>query len=251
MVDLLGSQIFSFMLIFARIGGFFAAAPLFSWPVVPLQAKLTAALALAIFFGALTPAVVLLATDTTAYAIVALAGQTCYGLALGLLAYCLLAVIRLGGTIIEQQIGLTMAEVLDPFSEQPAEPIGMALEIFFVMMLLNTEGHHLLIRILGETFIRFGGAGLPSLGALFDSLMQASALMLMLALQLAAPILAAFLLLLVVLAFMARIAPETNILFLSFPLRCGLGLLAVGLFVPFLSNYLKAFSFWLTRLLPW
>lgn len=249
-MEILGAQIFTFLLILTRIGAFFAAAPLFSWPVVPIQTKLIAAIAFSIFFAAFLPPTTLPSGDATLYGIIALTGQAAYGLGLGLLAYCVLAVVRLGGAIIEQQIGMTMAEVLDPFSELPAEPIGMMLEIFFVLMLLQTEGHHLLIRVLDQTFTQYGAAALPTMGSLFESLLRASALMLTLALQLSAPILAAFLLLLVVLAFMARIAPESNILFLSFPIRCGLGLLAVGLFMPFLANYLKAFTYWLMRLIP-
>ena len=72
----------------------------------------------------------------------------------------------------------------------------------------------------------------------------------MLALQMAAPMLAAFLLLMVVLAFMARMAPEANILFLSMPLRCAVGLIMIGVFIPFLANFISAFTGWIDRLLP-
>ena len=74
--------------------------------------------------------------------------------------------------------------------------------------------------------------------------------MLLLALQMSSPLLAAFMLLMVVLAFMARVAPETNVLFLSFPLRIGLGLLILGFFIPYLNEYLRQFANWLGRLLP-
>jgi flagellar biosynthetic protein FliR len=65
----------------------------------------------------------------------------------------------------------------------------------------------------------------------------------------AAPVLAVFLLLMVVLAIMARIAPETNILFLSLPVRVGLGLIIMGVLAPFLGEYFKLFVVWLDRLL--
>jgi hypothetical protein len=45
--------------------------------------------------------------------------------------------------------------------------------------------------------------------------------------------LAAFLLLMVILAVLARIVPEMNILFISLPLRVGLGLLMAAAFLPF------------------
>ena len=47
-----------------------------------------------------------------------------------------------------------------------------------------------------------------------------------------------------------RVAPETNVLFLSLPLRVGLGLLIVGFFIPYLNEYLSQFAAWLNKLLP-
>jgi len=74
--------------------------------------------------------------------------------------------------------------------------------------------------------------------------------MFLLALQMSAPMLAAFLLLMIVLAFMARVAPEANVLFLSLPLRVGMGLLMIGFFIPYLKDYLDQMTEWLNRLLP-
>jgi flagellar biosynthetic protein FliR len=90
----------------------------------------------------------------------------------------------------------------------------------------------------------------PTAAALAESVLKSGSAMMMLALQMSAPILATFLLLMVVLAFLARIAPESNILFMSFPLRCGLGMLMVGIFLPYMAAYLKQFTLWLNRLIP-
>lgn len=69
-------------------------------------------------------------------------------------------------------------------------------------------------------------------------------------LQLAAPMLAVFLLLLVILAVFARMMPDMNILFISMPLRVGLGLLMVGTFFPFISEFVGEFACWMNKLLP-
>jgi flagellar biosynthesis protein FliR len=143
-----------------------------------------------------------------------------------------------------------MANVMDPFLGEESRPIGTILEIIFVLMLFATEGHHLLLHILSRTFEGYQPGAIPTIEALVGSVLKAGSAMMMLALQLAAPILATFLLLVVVLAFMARVAPEANVLFLSLPLRCGLGLLMVGIFMPFLAAYLKQFTLWLNQLIP-
>lgn len=249
-MDLPAGNILGFVLILTRIGAFFAASPLFSWEAIPLQSKVTIALILAAFFAAMTPFPAPTATMNVVEVTVRIADETFYGLALGLVAYSLLAVIRVAGGIMEQQIGLTMSNVMDPFSGEEGQPIGMLLEIIFVMLLFQTDGHHLLLQILNRTFEGYQPGTIPTAAGLVESVLKAGSTMMMLALKLSAPILGAFLLLMVVLAFMARVAPEANVLFLSLPLRCGVGLIMVGIFMPFLAGYLKQFTLWLDRLIP-
>jgi flagellar biosynthesis protein FliR len=55
---------------------------------------------------------------------------------------------------------------------------------------------------------------------------------------------------LVVLAILARIVPEMNILFISMPVRVGLGLLLTVTFLPFLQEFVSSFSGWMGELLP-
>jgi flagellar biosynthetic protein FliR len=69
-------------------------------------------------------------------------------------------------------------------------------------------------------------------------------------LKLAAPTLAAFIMLMVILAILARMVPEMNILFISLPLRVGMGLLMVAIFVPFISSFVGEFAKLMEKLLP-
>jgi flagellar biosynthesis protein FliR len=249
-MDMVTGNLLGFVLVMTRIGAFFAASPLFSWEAIPLRSKVTVALILTVFFSALTPYQGAAAEVSFAQALLRIVDETFYGLALGLVAYSLLAVIRVAGGIIEQQVGLTMASVMDPFTGDDGQPIGTLLEIIFVMLLFQVNGHHLLLQILNRTFEGYQPGLTPTIATLAESVLKAGSTMLMLALQLAAPILGAFLLLMVVLAFMAKVAPEANVLFLSLPLRCGMGLLMVGIFMPFIAAYLKQFTVWLDRLIP-
>ncbi len=147
-------------------------------------------------------------------------------------------------------MGLTMAQVLDPFSGEESDPLSMLLEILFILLLFSSNSHHLLLQIMARSFDHYPLGFPPGIGALTESILLAGSHMFLLALQMAAPMLAAFLLLMVVLAFMARVAPETNVLFLSLPLRVGLGLLMISFFIPYLNDYLDQMARWLNRLLP-
>lgn len=74
--------------------------------------------------------------------------------------------------------------------------------------------------------------------------------MFMVSLKLAAPMLAAFILLMIILAVLARILPEMDILFISLPLRVGLGLLMMGIFLPFIYSFVSEFADLMSKLLP-
>ena len=104
------------------------------------------------------------------------------------------------------------------------------------------------LKTVGMTLVySVGGAGGPLYGT---AVMQAGSLMLLLSLRLAAPILVAFLLMLVVLAIMARLVPEMNILFVSMPIRVGLGFLMGAMLLPFFQEYINEFATFMNRLLP-
>ena len=249
-MEFLAGKMLGFILILTRISAFFLASPLFSWTAIPVRSKVTIALLTSSFFAMLTPCG--FSTENTPFLQIVLLGgnEFFYGLALGMVAYCLFAVVRVAGRIVERQMGLTMAKVLDPFSNEQSQPLGIMLEIVFIFLLFSSNSHHLLIQILGRSFQSFGPGYSPGADVLAQSVLKSGSMLLILALQMAAPMLAAFLLLMVVLAFMARVSPEMNILFLSLPLRVGMGLILAAVFIPFLANYISTFTTWLNRLIP-
>lgn len=207
-------------------------------------------LLLSAFFAAITPCQFTSENRVLIEVVLLIANEFLYGLAMGLVAYCLFAVVRTAGQIIAGQMGLMMANVLDPFSGEQSQSLGMILEIIFILLLFATNSHHLLIQVLSRSFQALGPGLTPDVGVLVESVLKASSTLLMLALQMSAPLLAAFLILMVVMGFMARVAPEANILFLSMPLRVGLGLIMLAVFIPFLTNFITTFTTWLNRLLP-
>lgn len=249
-MEFLAGKMLGFVLILTRVGAFFSSSPLFSWKAIPVRTKVIMALLVSAFFAAITPCEFTSENITLIETTLLIANEFLYGLAMGLVAYCLFAVVRASGQIISRQMGLTMAKVLDPFSGEQGQPLGMLLEIIFILLLFATSSHHLLIQVLSRSFQTFQPGLTPDVGVLVESVLTASSSLLMLALRMSAPLLAAFLLLMVVLAFMARVAPEANLLFLSMPLRVGMGMIMLTVFIPFLTNYINTFTTWLGRLMP-
>jgi flagellar biosynthetic protein FliR len=147
-------------------------------------------------------------------------------------------------------MGMAMANIMDPLTGDRTQPLASLLEMIFIVLFLSANGHHLFLLVISRSYERFPVGSMPTIPVLAAGLTQAGSTMLFAGLRLAAPMLAAFLVLIVILGVLARMVPEMNILFLSLPLRVGLGLLMVGIFLPFISGFVGEFADWMGKLLP-
>jgi flagellar biosynthetic protein FliR len=81
-------------------------------------------------------------------------------------------------------------------------------------------------------------------------MLEATTTMLAAGLRLAAPMLAALLILLIALAILARVVPEMDIFFISFPLRILLGFVMLVIFVPFIDGFVGEMAQLMAKVLP-
>lgn len=249
-MDFMITKLLGLTLVLTRLSAFFLIAPVFSWKSIPRLIKVSIVFLLSIFFTSVSPP--LANADQVGWleAILMMSNEAMYGFAMGLTAALIFSVVRLSGRIIERQMGLAMAEILDPMTGEKAQPLGLLLEVLFILLFLSANGHQLLLLIASKSYEIFPAGMSPTIPVLLEGIVQAGQAMLIAALRLSAPILAAFLLLLVVLGVFARIMPDMNILFISMPLRVGMGLLMAGIFLPFLSGFVSEFADWMGKLLP-
>jgi flagellar biosynthesis protein FliR len=248
-MNFLDGRMLGAVLILTRLGAFWSVCPVFSWPAIPDQIKVAAAIIISIFLAGITPFPAMAQSPDILLIMIWTASEAVYGLALGIVTYAMFGVIRNTATIASQEIGLNMANVLDPTTEDQESVLAVLMELFLILLLFATDSHHILLKILNRSYGHFGVGQIPSIAELTRSIILSGSAMLMLSLQMAAPILAAFLLLRIVMAILARIAPEANILFLSLPIQIGLGLTTLGILAPFLGDYLKYFILWLDKLI--
>jgi flagellar biosynthetic protein FliR len=237
-MTLIVEKLLGFVMVLTRISAFFLVLPVFGWKTIPVRIKVGLTVLLAIFFSVITPLAVKPGRISVLEAILLIANEAAYA-------------VKLSGRIIERQMGLAMAEVLDPLTGERTQPLGSLLEMIFILLFLSANGHHLLLLIISKSYEAFPAGNIPTIPVLAGGVVKAGSAMLIAGLKLAAPILAAFLLLMAVLAVLARIVPEMNILFISLPLRVGLGLLMVTIFLPFINGFIAEFADWMGKLLPY
>jgi flagellar biosynthetic protein FliR len=243
-------KLLGFAMVLTRISTFFLVAPVFSLPAVPVTIKVAATVMLSIFFSLINPPVAAAQQDFTMQAVLLLSCEATYGLALGAIASVLFSTVKLAGRIIEDQMGLTMAEMLDPLSEEQGQPLASLLEMIFVIAFLAANGHHLLLRIIHRSYELFPPGKIPPIATLTSNMLDATTMLLVAGLQLAAPVLAAMLVLLVALGILARIVPEMDIFFISFPLRILLGLAMLVICTPFINGFVSEMAKMMAKVLP-
>lgn len=249
-MELMITKLLGFVLVLTRMSAFFLVVPVFSWKAIPVRIKVSIVLLLSVYFSTIIPSSVHDRQISSLEAILLIGNETIYGFALGLVVVFIFSAVKLSGRIIERQMGFAMAQTLDPMTGERAQPYSILIDMIFILLFLSANGHHLFLLIISHSYEAFPSGSIPTIPFLLDGIVQSSSIMLIASLRLAGPILAAFLLLLVVLAVFARIMPDMNILFISMPFRVGLGLLMGGIFFPFIHQFIGEFSDWMGKLLP-
>jgi len=149
------------------------------------------------------------------------------GMMLGLGVVILLTGLQLAGESFDQQTGTALSEVFNPAMGSNNSPTG---QLFFVLgttALLTMppfDGHLMMLMSLMKTFevLPVGMAWADA--ASFEVLRHLMSQSLALAVQIAAPLLAAMALLSVVMGFLGYTVPQVNVLILGFPIRALLSL---------------------------
>ncbi len=230
-----------FLLVLFRITGMVMVAPVFGSQTVPAVAKIFLSLVLAaVFFPLVQGQGAGLPAGAGALGL-AVAGELAVGLLVGFAASLVFAAVQFGGHLIDQELGLLQANLLDPVLNEQISIMGQFKVLLATLVWLLINGHHLLLVSISDSFravplmgLRFSeGAALH----LSDTLMRDFFRM---GIGIAAPALVTLFLITIAMAFMARTAPEMNVFALSFTLRLAVGVvviaLGVGLFVTGFEN---------------
>ena len=214
----------AFALALFRMTGLFVSAPLFSGREVPREVKLGLGILVTFLILPLVPVREGDLPRNLGSAAACAAAELAAGLTLGFLASMLFSAFQLAGQHIGQQMGIALADVIDPFSENEVPIIGQFQNGLALLLYVAAGGHRLLVGAAAESFRTVPLGGFRVTPALVDQLVSASGRILELSFQIAAPVLAALFLSTVALGFVSRAVPQINVFLLSFPIQIGLGL---------------------------
>jgi flagellar biosynthetic protein FliR len=249
-MDLFIEKLLGFAIVLTRLSAFFLVVPVFGSLSIPVRIRVALTVLLAIFFSIISPLPFNTSDISPLKAVLLLSNEAIYGFCLGLIVAVLFGAVKFAGHIIEREMGLNMAEILDPLTGEQGQPLGTLLEMIFIFLFLSANGHHLFLLTISRSYDAFPAGSCPTAGVMLNGVIDAGSAMLTAGLRMAAPILAVSIILMVVLAVLARVVPEMDILFTSFPLRIGICLFMTVIFVPFIGGFISEFADWMAKLLP-
>ena len=149
-MELMIEKLLGFVLVLTRISAFFLVAPVFNWKIIPVRIKVAIVMLISIFFSMMTPSLTNSSPLSVVEAMLLISNEAIYGLALGLVVALLFCAVKLSGRIIERQMGLALAQTLDPSSGERGQPLGVLIEMIFILLFLSANGHHLLLLTISQ-----------------------------------------------------------------------------------------------------
>lgn len=229
--DLSSGDLPVFLLAFFRVAGVMMPAPLFGSGIVPPMVKVFLSLLMAVLFVPFVAHPAAPVDPNLGVYVFAVARELGIGLLIGFAAAMVFAAVQFGGQLIDQELGIMMANILDPLTNEQISIIGQFKLFLAMVVYLLIDGHHYLIRAIVDSFraVPIGGLRLTD-GAVMHLSDTLPRDLFRVAVQIAAPSLVTLFLITIALAFMARTVPEMNIFVLGFSLRVAVGLvvLAIG-----------------------
>ncbi len=211
-----------------RISGMVVFAPFFSSTALPLRTKAVFAGALAYLLAPLVAALPGAAADLS---FSALLGELAVGLVYGLMLTLLIEMMLFAGQIMGMQFSFSAVNLIDPTSSIQTPLLGDLFQLMGTLVVITSGMDRIVLASLIRSFrvVPLGSYALAPTTAL--AIVRAAGGIFIAALELAAPVLAATLLVEVAVSLLGKLSPQLPVMSLSVPLKTltGFGLLTGSL----------------------
>jgi flagellar biosynthetic protein FliR len=206
----------AFFMALVRSSAFLAATPLFNGKWLPMRIRIGLAMAISLglvssFDGTITytglPSLLLL-----------LVQQALAGVALGLCVAIVFSGVQVAGELLDLQVGFSFGAQLDPLSGTMSSPIARFYQMVGMAVVFAAGGHVMVLRgfLRSVQAVPLGGLDLARLG---DHLLSLTSSVLVAAIEISLPLIAALFCAEVALGLLGKAAPQLNVLVLGFALK--------------------------------
>jgi len=228
-------------LFFLRVSGILISSPVFGRSNIPNIYKIGFCIVLTGVFimGLPAPEAYPYYVSLLEYILLCLK-ELLFGAAMGYVLTAMFNITMTAGSIIDTQIGFSMASIYDPQNNTQAPLSGGLLNIMLLLLFFAVDGHLKLIEILYRTIeaVPIGQAvAATSIVWVAAEVMSRS---FVLAVMVSMPVLAAGIFLEFALGIVVRTVPQMNMFVVGIPLKIIVGIVALGLMFTVFADFSKS-----------
>ncbi len=237
--DVLQGQIATFLLVLTRTSGIFFVSPFFGSMNLPVRIRAGTAFAMTILiFPVLLEEMVVEAPATVVMFAALVLQELFIGWLIGFIGYVVLSAINMAGKIMDMQVGFTIAQVMDPTSNEQAPLIGSFLYNLTIIYFLAVNGHHMIIAALMESFRAVPFNSIVWNAAIADFIVNLTNGVFLVGMKIAMPVTFSILMTNVGMGILARTMPQMNIFVIGVPMHLMIGTAMLALLMPFYVLFL-------------
>jgi flagellar biosynthetic protein FliR len=228
-----------FLVVLARMGGLVTFAPFWSHKAANPRARILLALAMAFV---ITPVVAPhLPTPPSDYValMVVMIGEVLIGLVFGFVGRLIFSGLELAAELLGFQMGLSLVSAIDPSTQARSAALATFAQMFGLMILLASDGHHWLLQATVRSFGVVAPGNFTLKPALIELILRLSADALAVGVALAAPAIIVLLVVEFALAIAGRAAPQLQIMVVGFPIKIAVGLWLIGATLYFMPGAVR------------
>ncbi len=228
-----------FTIVLFRTASILFFSPIYNQTNLPLIIKIGLALVIAIAIFPTINSTQLVLPDNLPNFIFIIFKEVAVGFLIGYSATLAFGAFVMAGELISTEMGLAMAELVDPLFGDRISPISQILQIVGLILFFAMNGHHWLINALVLSYKTVPITGFIESGVSISKMIQLFSGLLVSAIKIAAPIMIILGLVVVVSGFLARSTPEINIFLIIFPTKILVGVLILAVTFPFITRSIE------------
>lgn len=161
--------------------------------------------------------------------------ETLTGLVFGFITNMCFNSLKIAGSLIDQQLGLSMANIYDPNTNTQNTLIETILYWLGVMIFFSMNGHHQLIAGIQNSF-NLVKVGQLILSGNFDYVINVFVQCFIIGIKIAVPMILSLLIAELLIGFISKSVPQLNVMVVSMPLKLLMGIIFIMIALPFLIN---------------
>ena len=230
----------AFILVFLRMSAIIVLMPVFGDQAVPARIKAGLSLIMTVLvYPSVEIPGVLVGTENMAMTFVRMGGEVIAGGAIGFAARIVFAAVQMAGELIGVQMGVSIANVIDPITSIQVSIISELLYLVALLVFLTVDAHHIFIAAMSESYKTVPMLGIHFGSGLAREMVILTQSMFVTALKISAPVMAVLLFINVSLGIVARTVPQINVFIVGFPLQIAAGLIFLGVSIPLMVSLLS------------